>query len=425
MMNRRSAAASFIFFTVALDMLALGIVIPVWPNLIKTFTGASDATAALAIGSTTVTWAAMQFFAAPILGVLSDRFGRRPIILASNIGTAIDYAIMALAPALIWLYVGRALSGIMSASIPTATAYIVDTTEPEKRAGAFGMLTASFGIGFIVGPALGGWLGTYDPRLPFWVAAGLGLLNFCYGLVVLPESLKIASRRPRFEWSLANPLGSLRLLRSHPELFGIAMVTLFGYIAHESYTTVYVLYGQHRYGWDTRTLGIGLAIVGISSMIVSAVLAQKTVERLGARGALIAGLLFGAIGFFLFGTANPIIFWLAIPVNALWGIANSAEQVLMTSRVGSDEQGQLQGALGALRSLTMIGAPMLFAGTFAYFLQSGRSGIEFPAASWDLAGLLLLTSIVVALRVTRPAATEEPQRTLHDALVTQTGEAGK
>jgi MFS transporter, DHA1 family, tetracycline resistance protein len=421
-MNRRSAAVSFVFFTVALDMLALGIVIPVWPNLIKSFTGTSEATAALAIGTTTVTWAAVQFFAAPILGVLSDRFGRRPIILASNIGTAVDYVIMALAPALVWLYVGRALSGIMSASIPTASAYIADTTQPEKRAGAFGMLSAAFGIGFIVGPALGGWLGTYDPRLPFWVAAGLGILNFCYGLIVLPESLTIENRRPRFEWSRANPLGSLRLLRSHPELFGIAMVAFFGYIAHESYTTIYVLYGQYRYGWDTRTLGIGLAIVGISSMIVSAVLAQRAVERLGARAALIGGLMFGAIGFFLFGSANPIVFWLAIPINALWGVANSAEQVFMTSRVGADEQGQLQGALGALRSLTMIGAPMIFAGTFAYFLRPGPSGIDFPAASWDLAGLLLLASVVVALHVTRPAATEAPR---HDGLATRASGAGK
>lgn len=198
---------SFILVTVALDMLGLGIIIPVWPTLVKSFTGTNDATAVLAIGAMSVVWAIGQFFAAPILGVLSDRFGRRPVILASNIGTALDYVIMALAPALSWLYIGRALSGIMSASVPTASAYIADVTPPEKRAGAYGLIGAAFGFGFVVGPALGGWLAIYNPRLPFWVAATLGATNFLYGLVVLPESLAPAKRRARFEWRRANPLG--------------------------------------------------------------------------------------------------------------------------------------------------------------------------------------------------------------------------
>ena len=398
--ERRKAAMTFIFVTVVLDMLALGVMIPVWPTLIKAFTGGNDATASLAIGAMSVTWAVAQFFAAPILGIISDRFGRRPVILGSNIGAAIDYVIMALAPTISWLYIGRALSGIMSASIPTASAYIADVTPPEKRAGAFGMIGAAFGVGFVLGPAVGGWLGAFDPRLPFWVAAVLSATNFLYGLIVLPESLVPERRRARFEWRRANPLGSLRLLRSHRELFGIAAVAFIGYVAHEVYPTIYVLYGQHRYGWSTATLGIGLAIVGVSSALVSALLSQRAVDALGVRKALVGGLFFGAVGFWLFGSASTRTFWIGIPINALWGIAGSAQQVYMTSRVREDQQGELQGALGALRSIAMIGAPMLFAGTFAGFIGGGGSGVELPAAPWYLAAVLLFGSIAVAWVVT-------------------------
>lgn len=189
-------------------------------------------------------------------------------------------------------------------------------------------------------------------------------------------------------------------MRSHRELFGIAAVAFIGYIAHEVYPTIYVLYGQHRYGWNTATLGIGLAIVGISSALVSAVLSQKAVDAFGTRGTLLGGLLFGGIGFWLFGSAGTLLFWIGIPINAMWGLAGSAEQVYMTARVRDDEQGELQGALGALRSIAMIGAPMIFAGIFAFFLRSGGSGIEFPAAPWYLAALLLFVSIFVAWIVT-------------------------
>ncbi|MDQ6926697.1 MAG: MFS transporter, partial [Candidatus Eremiobacteraeota bacterium] len=269
----------------------------------------------------------------------------------------------------------------------------------------YGLISGAFGLGFVVGPALGGWLGGFDPRLPFWAAAALGVTNFLYGLVVLPESLPVEKRRARFEWVRANPLGSLRLLRSHRELFGIAIVVFIGYIAHEVYPTVYVLYVQHRYGWTTATLGIGLAIVGISSVVVSVVLSQRAVDTLGARNALLSGLLFGGLGFWLFGSSSTLIFWIAVPINALWGIAGAAEQVFMTARVRPDEQGELQGALGALRSVAMIGAPMVFAGIFAYFVRGGAGAIEFPAAPWYLAAILLFVSIPIAWFVTTPAKT--------------------
>jgi DHA1 family tetracycline resistance protein-like MFS transporter len=398
MLNRRNAAMSFIFVTVALDMLALGVMIPVFPTLIKSFTGEGDAAASLAVGALAVVWSVAQFVASPILGVLSDRFGRRSVLLGSTFGSTIDYIIMALAPALSWLYVGRALSGVFSATVPTASAYIADVTSEDQRAGAYGMIGAAFGLGFVVGPALGGWLGGYDARLPFWVAAGFTFANFCYGLFVLPESLPPAKRRATFEWKRANPLGSLRLLRSHRELFGIASVTFIGYIAHEAYT-IYVLYGQHRYGWNTAIIGFSLAIVGICSAVLGAGLSGRAVATFGARKALLGGFFFGAVGLALYASPVAWVFWLAIPVNALWAIAGSAEQAYMTRHVRADEQGELQGALGSIRSVAMIGAPMLFAAVFSHFITPGQP--QVPGAPWYLASALLFVSFAIAWSVLR------------------------
>src|SRR5512143_869410 len=231
----RRAALGFIFVTVLLDMLGLGIIVPILPKLVVGFLRGDTARAAEALGLFTTVWALMQFVASPVLGLLSDRFGRRPVILASNLGLALDYLVMALAPTIGWLFLGRVLSGITSASISTATAYISDVTPPEKRAAAFGLLGAAFGVGFVLGPAVGGWLGAVDPRLPFWIAAALSALNFLYGLLVLPESLPRERRPARLDWSSANPVGALRLLRSHPELLAMAAVNFLGYVAHEVY----------------------------------------------------------------------------------------------------------------------------------------------------------------------------------------------
>ena len=248
-MNKRKGAKTFVLVTVALDVLAIGIVIPVWPSLVKHFTAYNSASASIALGIISVIWAVAQFFAAPVLGVLSDRIGRRPVILLSNFGLALDYLIMAIAPSMVWIFVGRVLSGITSASVPTANAYIADVTPPDKRAGAFGAIGAAFGLGFVIGPALGGFLGNINFRLPFWVAGALGLLNLCYGLFVMPESLKPENRKANFDWSRANPVGSLRLLRSHRAIFGMATVAFIGFIAQDVYALIYVLYGQYRYGW--------------------------------------------------------------------------------------------------------------------------------------------------------------------------------
>src|SRR5437588_1382303 len=237
----RRAALVFIFITVVLDMLALGMIAPVLPKLVISFMGGNTESAARIYGLFGTIWALMQFVFAPVLGTLSDRFGRRPIVLLSNFGLGLDYILMALAPTLNWLFVGRVISGVTAASIPAASAYIADVTPADKRARAFGMLGAAFGVGFIIGPALGGMLGSITPRLPFWVAAGLSLLNASYGLLVLPESLT-RERRAAFSWKRANPVGSLNLLRSHPELLGLASANFLTYVAHEVLPSTFVLY---------------------------------------------------------------------------------------------------------------------------------------------------------------------------------------
>src|SRR3989441_5960731 len=301
METKRRAALGFIFVTVLLDMLAFGIIAPVLPRLISDFLHGDMARASKYMGLFVTTWALMQFFFSPILGMLSDRYGRRPVVLLSNFGLGLDYIVMALSPTLGWLFLGRVLSGITSSSIATANAYISDVTPPEKRARAFGIFGAAFGVGFVLGPAMGGWLGAKNPRLPFWIAGAFSLLNALYGLLVLPESLPPERRQPRLRWKDANPIGALALLRSHPELLGLATVNFLGYVAHEVYATVFVLYATYRYGWGERTIGGSLALVGVSSMLVSAAIVGPVVARLGERGTLFAGLLLGALGFALFG----------------------------------------------------------------------------------------------------------------------------
>jgi DHA1 family tetracycline resistance protein-like MFS transporter len=398
----RRAAFIFVFITVVLDMLALGMIVPVLPQLVVSFVGGDTARGATIYGLFATVWALMQFVAAPVLGALSDRFGRRKVILLSNFGLGLDYILMALAPTLSWLFVGRLISGITAASVPTAGAYIADVTEPEKRAGAFGMLGAAFGIGFVLGPAVGGVLGAIDPRLPFWVAAGLSLTNAMYGLFVLPESLP-EERRAAFEWKRANPLGSLQLLRSHPELLGLAGVSFFSSLAHEALPSTFVLYASYRYGWDPRTVGFVMAGVGISSGAVQGGLVGRIVKRFGERRALIAGLVFGAVSFAMFGLApSGMLFCVGIPVMALWGMSGPAAQGLMTRRVAATEQGRLQGANSSLRSLAGLIAPALFTLTFAHSIAEGAA-VQLPGAPFLLAAAVLVGATVLASRVTRTA----------------------
>jgi len=406
METKRRAALGFIFVTVLLDMLAFGIIAPVMPRLISDFLHGNMARASEYMGLFVTTWALMQFFFSPILGMLSDRYGRRPVVLLSNFGLGLDYVVMALAPTVGWLFLGRVLSGITSSSMPTANAYISDVTPPEKRAKAFGIFGAAFGVGFILGPAIGGWLGAVSPRLPFWVAATFSLLNATYGLFVLPESLAPEKRQSQLRWKSANPLGALKLLRSHRELSGLAIVNFLSYLAHEVYATVYVLYATYRYNWNEKQIGTSLAVVGVTSMLASAVLVGPFVRLVGERRSLFTGLLFGGLGFFLFGYATVgWMFLLAIPVNALWSLAGPPSQSMMTQRVSASEQGELQGALGSMRGMAMIIGPGIFSSMFAIFIAPGHA---LPGAPWYLAAAMLGAALAVAWVVAPKTALRIP-----------------
>ncbi len=292
---RQRRALTFIFVMIVLDVMALGIVIPVLPKLIETMSGGNTARAAEIFGLFGMAWGLMQFIFSPVLGALSDRFGRRPVLLISTLGLGLDYILMAVAPDLVWLFIGRLISGITAASFSTANAYIADVTPPDRRAAAFGLVGAAFGIGFVLGPAFGGIMGDFDPRLPFWAAAVLSLANAAYGYFVLPESLP-QERRMAFSWRRANPVGSLRLLSQKRELLGLAALTFLNSLAHIVLPAVSVLYTSYRYGWDNKTMGLTLAAVGITSGIVQAILIKPILQRFGERATLLAGLLFGVVG---------------------------------------------------------------------------------------------------------------------------------
>jgi MFS transporter, DHA1 family, tetracycline resistance protein len=395
----RSAAFIFIFITVLLDMLALGVIIPVLPRLVVDFVGGDAARGADYLGAFGTVWALMQFVFSPVHGVLSDRFGRKPIILLSNFGLGLDYIVMALAPTVWWLFAGRVISGICAASISTSYAYIADVTAPDQRAARFGMIGVAFGAGFVLGPALGGLAGNVDPRLPFWIAAGLSLGNGLYGLLILPESLP-PDRRAPFAWRRANPVGSLVLLRSHPELLGLASAGFVSNLAHASLPSIGVLYMMYRYGWDERIVGFTLAGVGLSAMIVQGGLIGPVVARFGERAALIMGLIFGVAGFAVWSLApNGVIFWLGIPLLSLWGIASAALLGLMSRRVNPTEQGQLQGANASLMGIANLFGPGVFTQVFAIFIGTGVW--HLPGAPFLLAALLLAAAAAVALYATR------------------------
>lgn len=366
----RRAALAFIFVTAVLDIVAMGIIIPVLPQLIEDFVG-SNARAGVINGVFVALWAAMQFVCSPIIGSLSDRYGRRPVILISCAGLALDYVLMALAPNLWWLAAGRIIAGITSSSFTTIYAYMADITEPAKRARAYGLIGAAFSGGFVLGPVMGGFLGDVDPRLPFWVAGGLSGVAFFYGLFVLPESLPV-EKRMAFSWRRANPVGSLILLKRHTELSGLAVVNFLLYFAHHVFSAVFVLYAAWRYGWGPKEVGLLLALVGLLDMLVQGVLVGPLVKRFGDRGVMVFGLLGGTVGIALMGWApTGLIFILAMLPNALWGLAMPTLQSLMTRRVGEDEQGQLQGANMSVASIAGVMSPLFFGWIYSISVGEG------------------------------------------------------
>jgi DHA1 family tetracycline resistance protein-like MFS transporter len=400
-MKGRQAAIIFILVTVTLDMLTVGLISPVLPKLILDFMHGDMTVAANWNGWFGLVFALMQFFFSPLLGVLSDRFGRRPVILLSNLGLGLDYVVMALAPSMSWLFLGRIISGITTASVPTAMAYIADVTPKEKRAGAFGLIGVAFGVGFVLGPAVGGLLGNVHPRAPFWVAAAFGLTNWLWGYFVVPESLA-ADKRKEFTLRRANPVGALVLLRSHHELWRLATIQFLAYIAHNVFS-IWTLYAIYRYVWSPGYVGLSLAIVGVCTGIISGGLTPQMVKRFGERRTLYIGQCCGATGMFLAGLARTGAMFLgSIPIISLWNISMPAAQGMMTRRVTEREQGELQGALGSLRSITFIIGPVLFSRVFGWFIDP-KHPLHVPGAPFYLAAALLFTAMMMSFRLEQPA----------------------
>ena len=394
------AALVFIFATVLFDTLGFGIIIPVLPGLVVSFVGGDPARGAEIFGLFGTTWALMQFIFAPLLGALSDRYGRRPVLILSAFGLGIDYIIMALAPNLTWLFIGRVVSGITSASFTVSFAYVADTVPGEKRAGAYGMIGSVFGVGFIIGPLVGGLLAGIGPRYPFWGAAALSLASAAYGLVVLPESLPLEHRRP-VALRRANPISSLSMIRGRRGLAGFVTVNFLNFLAFQVLPNVYVLYAAYRYGWGYALVGTALALVGACNIIVQGLLVRRVVARFGERIALLIGTISGAIGFVIWGLApNSLIFMIAIIFYAPIGFVQPALQGLLTRRVGPAEQGQLQGINGSLLGLTGVIGPMLFTLTYAYFIGS-QAPLNLPGAPFLLSAVLMIGSLILTLKVTR------------------------
>lgn len=399
MLRPSRAAFAFIFITITLDMLALGIIVPVLPKLIVAFEGGDVAHAARIVGVFGFAWSAMQFLASPVVGAMSDRFGRRPIVLLSNFGLGLDYLVMAMAPSVAWLFAGRIISGITSSSFPTASAYVADVTPPEQRAAKFGLLGAAFGLGFIIGPAVGGVLGDIDLRLPFWVAGGLSLANAAYGYFILPESLP-PEKRARVPWRVANPLGSLSFLRAHPELLALGATFFLYYFAHEVYPTLFVLYGDYRYAWSARDLGLTLALFGLGSTITSAFLIGPIVKRIGERNAMILGLSLSATSALVIALAyTGTLFFLSIPLASLGGLSSPSLMSIASRQASETEQGRLQGALGSLQGIAMMVAPLVLSQLFSASIQ--RGGQPLAGVPFAFTSLVLLAALLLAARATR------------------------
>ena len=397
-MPRSQPAVIFIFITLFLDIFGIGLVVPVLPGLVEELQGGSVEAASHAVGWLGALYALMQFIFSPILGSLSDRFGRRPVILVSLLGSALDYLLLAWAPSMVWLFVGRIISGITAANFSAASAYIADVTSPEKRAAGFGMIGAAFGLGFIAGPAVGGLLGEFGLRLPFLVAAGVTALNWIYGVFVLPESLTPENRRA-FDWLSVNPFKSLAALARWPVVSGLAGAQFLMNLSHNIYPSLWVLYTGFRYGWSTRTVGLSLCVVGLTSAIVQGALAGNIIRRMGERKAVLFGLGLMSVAMVCYGLATEgWMIFVTIILGSIGGVAGPAEQSLISQAVPADEQGAVQGALNSLASVAGVIGPLVWTWIFAASLGTHGS-LHFPGLAFIIAGVLTLISLAVAVRV--------------------------
>ena len=392
---------AFILVTLFIDILGIGIIVPILPGLIKELLGEDAAQAAVYYGVIISTYATMQFLFAPVLGALSDRYGRRPVVLVSLFGLGTDYLIQGLAPSIGWLFLGRVIAGIMGASITTANAYIADVSTPDTRARNYGFVGAAFGLGFIFGPVLGGLLSGISLRLPFFVAAGLALVNWLYGFFVLPESLS-PDHRSTVSWRKMNPLASLRRLGTYPLVAGLAAAFLFASMAQRGLENVWVLHTGYRYGWDELTNGLTLGLVGVMAVLIQGLLIKPIVWRIGERRTIMLGLTVSALAFLAYGLASkgwmvPMI----IVFGALAGVAIPAIQGLVTGTVLPTEQGKIQGAFTSLTSLTAIFSPLIFtAGLFSFF-TSAAAPVILPGAPFFLGSLLFLIALGLLVRLFR------------------------
>lgn len=396
-MTRRPPAIPFILVTLFLDILGIGLIIPILPRLIEELSGGNVSSASSTFGLLAALYSLMQFLFAPVLGSLSDRFGRRPVILASLLGSGLDYLLLAFAPTLGWFYLGRIIAGITGASITAASAYIADVSPPEKRAQSFGLIGAAFGLGFIAGPALGGLLGHVGLRVPFLVAAALTLLNWLYGMFVLPESLKPEHRRA-FSWGRANPIGSLVALQKHPVVLGLAGTFFLLHLAQTAVHSTWVLYTGYRYHWTVAQTGVSLAIVGVMAALVQGGLVRVVVPKLGERRAIAIGLLIGVFTMAGYGFATEgWMIYTILAVGSLGGISGPAAQGLISKNVAVDEQGAVQGALSSLGSVAGIIGPPVASNLFGYFI-SPKAPFALPGAAFFLGSFFILCALLLALR---------------------------
>jgi MFS transporter, DHA1 family, tetracycline resistance protein len=396
MSQKRTPALIFIFITMLIDVIGIGLIIPILPDLIKGYVGGTEAQAAVYGAWLMTTYAAMQFFCSPIIGGLSDQYGRRPVILASLFGFGIDYILLGFAPNLMWLFIGRFIAGIAGASFTTAGAYIADISKPEDRAKNFGLIGAAFGIGFILGPIIGGLLGEINLKLPFFASAGLTLLNWLYGYFVLPESLALENRR-KFDWKRANPFASLKRLTKYRMLFGLAIAFFFLTLAGQVNPSTWSYYTKFVFHWSKAEVGYSLGFVGLMVAIVQGGLARIIIPKLGEKRAILVGFSFFSVCFFLYGFATQGWMMYAIMVPfAMGGIAGPSLQSLMTQQVDPSEQGELQGSLTSMTSLTSIFGPIIASTLFEYF-STDKSPIYFPGAAFVSAGLLSAIGLFIAV----------------------------
>ncbi|MFC3879446.1 TCR/Tet family MFS transporter [Algoriphagus namhaensis] len=399
MKSNSKRALLFIFITILVDVIGLGVIIPVVPSLIEELTGEGLSEASRYGGWLIFSFAATQFLFSPVMGGLSDRFGRRPVLLLSLLGLGIDYVFHAVAPTLFWLFVGRVIAGMFGASFTTATAYIADISTPEKRSQNFGLIGAAFGLGFIIGPVIGGIAGAeFGPRAPFLVAAGLSLLNVLYGFFVLPESLP-ADQRRSFNWKRANPIGSLLNLRKYPVVSGLVVSLVLIYLAGHAVQSNWAYYTMFKFDWDEAMVGYSLGVVGVLVALVQGGLIRVAIPRLGQAKSVYIGLALNAVGLFCFGLAD--LGWMMLVFlipYCLGGISGPALQGIISAQVPPNEQGELQGALTSLVSVTSIIGPVMMNSIFAYF-SADDAPIYLPGASFYLAAILAVISLFFAYRV--------------------------